>query len=144
MPNETVEKFGYPQTLLAEYEHWVVLLRGMQSTLGSVILACTEDAESLPAVSIAAYAELPKVTAAVESALRAAFAFEKINYLLLMMVDKHVHFHVLPRYSGTQTFEGVEFPDPGWPRAPVLAEAPKVPAEVFETLRVHLASHWPK
>ena len=27
-------------------------------------------------------------------------AYERINYLMLMMVDPHVHFHVIPRYSG--------------------------------------------
>lgn len=144
MPNETIQKFGYPKNVVAESEHWVVLLRGMQSTLGSVILAVNEDAESLPAVSPAAYAELPKVTAALEGALRAAFAFDKINYLLLMMVDKHVHFHVLPRYGAPRTFEGLEFKDPGWPRVPSLGEATQVPDDVFEKLRAHLASHWPR
>jgi len=144
MPNETIQKFGYPKNVVAEYDHWVVLLRGMQSTLGSLILACNEDAESLPAVSPAAYAQLPAVTAALERALHEAFGFDKINYLLLMMVDKHVHFHVLPRYSTPRTFEGVEFKDPGWPRAPALGEATQVPDDTFEKLRAHLAGVWKK
>jgi diadenosine tetraphosphate (Ap4A) HIT family hydrolase len=142
--NETIEKFGYPGTLLAEYEHWTVLLRGLQNTLGCMVLACKEDAESMAEVSSAAFAELPTVTAAMEGALRAAFSHDKINYLLLMMVDRHVHFHVLPRYAEARSFEGVEFPDPGWPRAPALGEAPEVTPELLEALRLHLKDHWPQ
>ena len=33
------------------------------------------------------------------------------NYLMLMMVDPHVHFHVIPRYAAPQRFEDVDFPD---------------------------------
>jgi diadenosine tetraphosphate (Ap4A) HIT family hydrolase len=39
----------------------------------------------------------------------------------LMMVDPHVHFHVLPRYAEARTFEGIEYPDKGWPGLPDLA-----------------------
>jgi len=42
--NETMAKFGYPQSCLAEYDHWVVLLRPQQVTLGALILACREEA----------------------------------------------------------------------------------------------------
>ncbi len=37
--NETIQRFGYPATLVAEYEHWLVLLRPAQATLGSLVLA---------------------------------------------------------------------------------------------------------
>lgn len=143
MPNETIQKFGYPQNTLAEYAHWTVLLRGVQNTAGCVILACNEEAETLPAVSAAAFAELPKVTRDLESVLRDAFSFDKINYLLLMMVDKHVHFHVLPRYAQSRSFEGVEFKDAGWPRAPALGESAQVPEDVFKKLHTHLKKRWP-
>jgi diadenosine tetraphosphate (Ap4A) HIT family hydrolase len=39
----------------------------------------------------------------------------KINYLMLMMVDPHVHFHVLPRYEGDRSHGGIEVVDAGWP-----------------------------
>ncbi len=32
--NQTILKFGYPQGLIQEYEHWVILLRPQQVTLG--------------------------------------------------------------------------------------------------------------
>ena len=143
MPNETIQKLGYPQNVLAEYPHWTVLLRGVQNTAGCLVLACNEEAETLPAVSAAAFAELPTVTRDLEGVLRAAFSFDKINYLLLMMVDKHVHFHVLPRYATSRSFEGVEFRDAGWPRAPALGESAQVPEDVFRKLHAHLKERWP-
>jgi len=39
--NPTLEKFGYPATLLVELEHWAILLRREQVTLGSLVLAAT-------------------------------------------------------------------------------------------------------
>ena len=89
--NTTISKFGYPSSLLHEYRSWVVLLRPSQPTLGSLILACKEDASSLGAVSAVAYAELATATSDLEHVLRTAFDFQKINYLALMMVDPHVH-----------------------------------------------------
>lgn len=144
MPNETIGKLGYPDTVLAEYERWTALIRGFQNTVGCMILACNEKAESMRAVSAAAYSELSAMTADLEGALQAAFSFDKINYLLLMMVDKPVHFHVLPRYAEGRTFEGVEFPDPGWPRAPALGEAEEVSVDVLRKLQAHSKEHWPK
>ena len=50
-------------------------------------------------------------------------AIERINYLMLMMVDPHVHFHVIPRYSGSREWGGLEFADQGWPGPPDLKSA---------------------
>ena len=33
--NATLEKFGWPATLVKEFDHWVVLARPAQPTLGS-------------------------------------------------------------------------------------------------------------
>ncbi|MEK7719657.1 MAG: HIT family protein, partial [Bacteroidota bacterium] len=37
--NQTIKAFDYPDTLIKEYEYWVVLLRPQQITLGSLIIA---------------------------------------------------------------------------------------------------------
>src|SRR5213595_2983591 len=113
--NSTIEKFGYPETLIEEHEHWVVLLRQRQTTLGALVLACKEEATSFADVSVDAFAELKTVVKELETTVRRVFACDKFNYLMLMMVDPHVHFHVLPRYAKTQMFDGVEFRDASWP-----------------------------
>ncbi|HET9638604.1 MAG TPA: HIT family protein [Allosphingosinicella sp.] len=121
--NETILRFGYPATLIHEYEHWVVLLRPAQPTLGSLILAAKGEATSFPELTAEAFAELRRASADIERALAAAVRCEKINYLMLMMVDPHVHFHVLPRYEGEREACGVSVTDAGWPKVPALGEA---------------------
>lgn len=122
--NTTLEKFGYPQTLVADFKHWSVLMRPAQATLGALVLGSKHTATSLGSLPSDAIAELHACTSAIERALAAFRPYEKINYLALMMVDPHVHFHVLPRYGKTQIFAGCEFPDPGWPGIPDLKAAP--------------------
>ena len=121
--NPTIITFGYPASLVTEYEHWVVLVRDDQVTLGSLVLAAKSDATAFGGLPPAAFAELAEIIPAIEGALRAFCACEKINYLMLMMVDPNVHLHVLPRYSETRTWNGIEFPDAGWPKAPQLGSA---------------------
>ena len=43
MTNQTAVRFGYPHTLIREYEHWFVLLREPQATLGSLVLALVPE-----------------------------------------------------------------------------------------------------
>ena len=119
--NATLKKFGYPETLIKDYRHWVVLLRPQQVTLGALVLVCKDEVDAFSKVSCEAYSELKIVTAAIEQHLDECFSYDKINYLMLMMVDRDVHFHVLPRYAQAQLFDGYKFTDPGWPGPPDLA-----------------------
>ena len=121
--NQTIVKFGYPATLLCELEHWVVLLRPAQVTLGSLVLAAKSDATAYGALPRAAFAEQADAVALVERALAAFARYERINYLMLMMVDPNVHFHVIPRYSEPREWNGIQFPDAGWPGPPQLGSA---------------------
>ena len=136
--NDTILKFGYPTTLLRAYERWVVLLRPAQVTLGSLVVACTEPATAFSAITAEAFAELPQVIRDVERALADRVGYEKINWLMLMMVDREVHFHVLPRYAGARSFGGQEFADAGWPRQPDLAGGRNLSAEEIRALAEHL------
>jgi diadenosine tetraphosphate (Ap4A) HIT family hydrolase len=140
--NATLRKFGYPSSLLHEYASWAVLLRPAQPTIGSLVLACKEDATALGAVSAAACAELPVVAADIERVLRREFEFQKINYLALMMVDPHVHFHVIPRYAGPRNFEGCSCADPGWPKTPDLSSTLALTPAQMDALLARLRSAW--
>jgi diadenosine tetraphosphate (Ap4A) HIT family hydrolase len=140
--NSTLRKFGYPTSLLHEYPSWVVLLRPAQPTIGSLVLACKEDATALGEVSSAAYAQLSRATSDIERVLRRAFDCQKINYLALMMVDPHVHFHVIPRYAGPRDFEGCSCVDPGWPKPPDLSSTLALSPEQMRALQARLRSAW--
>lgn len=121
--NATAEKFGYPKTLLHESAHWLVLLRPVQVTLGSLVLCCTDRASRFGEISEEAARELVPVTSRIEDALRRAFAHDRINYLMLMMVDPDVHFHVLPRYEGERELAGRRYADRFWPGPPDVGSA---------------------
>ena len=124
--NATIEKFGHPATLIAEYGHWVVLLRPAQPTLGALVLAAKSDATAFGDLPAEAHADLKTATAAIAAALTQAVGYAKINYLMLMMVDPHVHFHVLPRYEGERSGAGLTIADAGWPAQPDLGQAVKL------------------
>ena len=120
MINATIEKFGHPGTLIREYQHWVVLLRPAQVTLGSLVLAAKSPATAYGQLPASAFAEQAIVVGDIERALTAFCGFDRINYLMLMMVDPHVHFHVIPRYEGKRQWNGLECADAGWPGPPDL------------------------
>ena len=44
MSNATALNFGFPRTLVAETDHWLVLIRPKQPTFGSLVLVCKEQA----------------------------------------------------------------------------------------------------
>ncbi len=136
--NDTMTAFGYPGSLVREYQHWVVLVRPKQPTLGALALVCKESAEAFSAISPGASAELKDAVIDIERGLKAAFAYDKINYLMLMMVDRQVHFHVIPRYASTRSFAGAAATDPGWPNQPDLMQAVPLSAEQLTALRDHL------
>lgn len=135
MAHATLTKFGYPGTLIAEGEHWALLVRPAQVTLGSLVLCSRSDARAYGDLPDAAYLEQRRMVAVAEALLSRFVAYERINYLMLMMVDPHVHFHVLPRYEGTREFGGLIFPDSGWPGPPDLARAQPAPLGLTEELR---------
>lgn len=142
-PNATMAKFGAPTTCVREYNYWTVLLRPKQATLGALILAAREPAGSFGALSQSCCAELARATADIEAALGAAFGYDKINYLMLMMNDPDVHFHVLPRYGSERHFGGVAYTDPGWPGPPDLGHVNDTDEAVNAQLVSHIAAHWP-
>lgn len=144
MPNETLTKFNYPESLIHEYNDWVVLLRPAQITLGSLVLACKSDATSMGEVSPETFAELSTITADLESTLQTTFQYDKINYLLLMMVDKNVHFHVLPRYSSARDLAGTSFEDSSWPGPPDITQTAEITAAQYNEMLELLKTNWPK
>ena len=135
-------KFGAPATILHRYHHWLVQLRPAQATLGSLVLIACAEARAFSELSREAFLELAQVTADIEAVLAHKFAYDKLNYLMLMMVDKDVHFHVLPRYATPRRFAEVEFTDPGWPGPPDLGYGNDPGPSGLDPLVAELKSAW--
>lgn len=141
--NETIRKFGYPDTLIREYEHWLVLLRPSQVTVGSLVLAAGSDAQRFPDLPEAAFAELRMVTGHLEAALAGAFRHHKLNYLMLMMVDKEVHYHVIPRYSAAVVVGDREYQDTHWPGPPDVTRAMDLTEAEIAAIKDLIVRNWP-
>ena len=104
--------------VIKEYEHWVVLFRDKQVTIGSVIIMSKNlSATSLADLDSTEWSSFGAVCKDVEGWLKNSFGAEKFNYLALMMVDAEVHFHVIPRYSKPVKFNGDTYTDTDWPGA---------------------------
>ncbi|WP_449234585.1 HIT family protein [Azospirillum doebereinerae] len=142
MANATMRKFGHPRSLVAETAHWAVLVRPQQVALGSLVLACREPATAFGQVSAAAFADLRTAVAGAEAVLGDFVSYERINHLMLMMVDPDVHFHVIPRYQGTRGFDGLEFPDCGWPGPPALGRFVEPPPPTLDRIVQALRERW--
>ncbi len=138
MVNETLQKFGDPHTRLKLFDQWVVLLRPQQVTLGSLVIVSSEKASAFSQLSRGAFSEFQDVVVFVEQLLGQAFSYEKINYLMLMMVDPDVHFHVFPRYSGPRHFSEHEFLDHGWPGPPNLKQVNVTNDELQQSILEYL------
>jgi diadenosine tetraphosphate (Ap4A) HIT family hydrolase len=138
MANATMRKFGYPDTLVREFDHWAVLVRPAQVTLGSLVLTSTSNATAFSDLPLDAFAEQRVAVKTIETALASFCKYERINYLMLMMVDPNVHFHVIPRYSEPRLWERVEFPDAGWPGFPELKLIVQLDADQLSTMRNQL------
>ncbi|HUF86115.1 MAG TPA: HIT family protein [Thermohalobaculum sp.] len=144
MSNATMHKFGWPATRIAELDHWAVMLRPQQVTLGALVLACKQPVRAFGEVSPAGFAELGAAVGAIERMLEAAVGYEKINYLMLMMVDPDVHFHVLPRHADEKTQGLVTVRDAGWPGPPRLDAYLEPGPDAADELIAHLRAHWPQ
>lgn len=142
--DEFATKFQVPELTVLRSEHWTWSVRPPQATLGAGVLSLNRFSTSLADLSAEEGADLTRVVAQVDGALQRWIAPDRMNYLMLMMVDAHVHFHVLPRFEAPRSFAGHEWVDGGWPAQPdlvanVAQSDPTTLGLVRDALRDHLA-----
>jgi diadenosine tetraphosphate (Ap4A) HIT family hydrolase len=135
---EFASKFRLAELTVKSYRHWVWSLRPVQSTLSAGVLSISREATQFAGLTPEEYLGLGEAVKEVEASLKRAFAYDKINYLMLMMVDPLVHFHVLPRYQAPRAFLGEEWVDKNWGKFPDLGGpeiTPDLAKALFEKLR---------
>ncbi len=137
--NATMARFGYPDSVVREYEHWVVMIRPTQVTMGCTIIAAKSDCTSLGGLTRDEAAELPEVIRDFEAAINRIATASKFNYLALMMFDPNPHFHAIPRYANDVTVEDCVFTDPSFPSVPNLSRGHDLDATQLERLRRRVA-----
>ena len=140
--NNTIIKFNYPDSLIKEYKYWVVLVRNKQVTLGSLVLAYKDEVRNFSEVKKEGFLELEVVIKDIEITLKKIFKYDKINYLTLMMLDKEVHTHVIPRYSKPQKFNNKIFLDLSWPGAHDLKCMNKLDNSDLFLIKEHIKNNY--
>lgn len=140
--NATLLRFNHPAALVREFEHWLVLIRPVQPTPLSCVIAARAAASSLGGLSAAAGAELPAVIAGFETAVKRVAPATKFNYLALMMVDPDPHFHAIPRYAAPFALDGLECRDEAYPRPVDVLHGLEIDAATLDRWRVLLADRW--
>ena len=138
MPCCTIfEVFDDQQNLIKEYKHWKLLIRNKTWTLGGCVAITKRHMAQFSEATPEEVQEFAQVVKDVENALKGAFHYDIMNYLMLMMHDHHTHFHILPRYATPRIFEGVTWTDTAWPNATdlITMKGPQVDQEYLNKVK---------
>jgi len=105
--------------LLAETEHWLIILAPDQRNLGTCVVALKRDETELSGLKEGEWAELALVVKKLESAIRKSFHATMFNWGCLMNSSyledppcPHLHWHLIPRYREPVEFRDKTFDDP--------------------------------
>jgi len=130
------EVFDGDNLLIKEYKHWNLLLRKNTKTLGNCVAITKEHHESLADLNSEEMSEFLDLVKDFNKAVKIAFKHEKTNYLMLMMKDKHTHFHIFPRYTDKRNFAEIEWIDGMVPTDPLeLKGMPELSAEILQKIK---------
>lgn len=121
---EFQKKYKVNENLIFETEYWIWSLRPHQATLGAGILSPRRECTAFSELNVEEFKDLNSIIKVIEQALKKAFNYDAINYLMLMMFEKHVHYHILPRYNKPVEFVNYLWNDESWPRVPKLIGEP--------------------
>lgn len=135
---EFLEKFQIEKLLITKVGNWNVSLRPLQTTLGALVVSLNRPCVSLADLTDEEALQLNKVFKLVNEILHGAFSPDKVNYLALMMVDAHVHFHVVPRYERKISFLEKEYVDNDWPKPPNLLTSIQVSNHDIKDILEHI------
>ena len=97
--------------VVRESAHWTLVLNENQATVGRVFFALRRHETDIAALTPAEVAELWALVGAAKAALTALFAPDHFNYMFLMNLTPHVHFHIFPRYAAPREFGGQTYTD---------------------------------
>ena len=101
--------------IVMESDCWKLVVNVNQNLLGKCFLTLNRHEESVSDLSETEWLDLHRQLKRTTKALAEAFAPDHFNYAFLQNQDKHVHFHVIPRFATPRKFAGCLFEDPDFP-----------------------------
>lgn len=128
------EKFKVNEYKIYETEHWAWSLRPHQATIGAGILSLKRECATLGELEQEEFSDLNNIIKVIESTLKNIYNYDVINYLMLMMMDKQVHYHIFPRYENSVKFLNEIWKDENWPAVPVLLGQPLTDEKLQEII----------
>jgi diadenosine tetraphosphate (Ap4A) HIT family hydrolase len=114
-------KFQVDALKLFETEYWCWSLRPVQVTVGAGILSLKRAETQLSKITEAESADLITIVRVIENTLKREFSYQQINYLMLMMIDFQVHYHVIPRYAKEVFYLNRIWEDKDYPKLPTIS-----------------------
>lgn len=127
-------KFDLKNNLIKEYKYWNLLVRKSHIKLGSCVALLKRDCYPLSEITAEEMAEYAILTKDVELSLKKAFDPHTIHHMALMFVDKHIHFHIIPRYSKVISFAGKDWTDDNIPD-PLMQKGDEISQEILNTIK---------
>ncbi len=104
----------YKKYLIKKYKYWRVELYSNQSYLGRCVIILNRHLEDFFDITHDELNELYAITKKLRDAIKSSFHPDLFNYASLGNDTRHVHLHVVPRYSRIVTFHGHKFEDKKW------------------------------
>ncbi len=92
-------------------DFWTLVLNDNQATLGRVFFALNRHETDITHLTDAEVLSLWAFVRETKAALFALFAPDHFNFMFLMNLTPHVHFHIFPRYAQVREFAGQTFTD---------------------------------
>ena len=134
MSHETLQVFEEEKNTIKEYSFWKLLISNRSRTLGNCVLIIKRDVHRFSELTEEEVVELGVAVKEVENALQGAFRYDKINWLMLMMKEPQVHFHVIPRYKEPRECGGKNFVD-GFQPSPLTMEKLELTQEMLDLIK---------
>lgn len=101
--------------IIFESQFWQLVLNRNQNLLGKCFLVVRRHIEAVPALKPEEWQDLFTQLSCTTNILLSIFRPDHFNYAFLQNQDRHVHLHVIPRYSSPGTFGSLLFADSDYP-----------------------------
>ena len=104
----------YKYLNIKDFKHWKLMLHEHQCYLGRSIIALKRHDEDIFNCTTEELIELREISIKLRNTIKELWGADMFNYCSLGNGIRHVHLHLIPRYSNPVEFENVTFTDERW------------------------------
>jgi diadenosine tetraphosphate (Ap4A) HIT family hydrolase len=127
---------------IGSFHYWSVSVATEQNYLGKCIIALRRHDEDFLSLTAGEREEIWEAAQAVRDALARCFAPDHFNYQVLGNSVRHIHMHLMPRYTAPREFAGMTFTDDHWGTWPFPVDQEVAPG-FLKTLAETIAQEMP-